>query len=941
MSEFADQTSRKSGADPTSCEAPELKALIAQLASQMAAAETRNARALDLIQDQLSQLSAKSQGARRSVPSHFATAFDKLEDAIADLARRVATAPRDAIEQPSHLQDTSSGLRGGVDSGGNPSSSTDRPAMAAASPGPAASQATVAPVVAVEPTAGYPGISAREEIGPGPQLGVAAAPIGFVEPAPQPVEEIPGTWDSDAAEALTRIYEHHASDLAPQGVPVDDDTIVAEAARMLASTANPIKAQLADNDRSWLDSRFADIAAEVASRLTPAVSEVSLDEISMRLADVEARMQSAFTDMVTRDDLSALPAIEQYLAEITNQFEASRQELDRVATIEQEVISLAERFSDERLAALARPLPTDANIDVALLADAVAARLAEAGNDPDGSAAPSEAERSVYEIRELVQSIVERQQSGGAQTNAMLDTMQQAMIRLLDRMDAIEHAQLALVDKVRATPDRGGPDRGTAAMAPGPASAQTDRANERAAAPSPGQDRPTMQGMQPRNITRQGGGDDGIPRVQRQAAPNLGNPQHAQPMMQAAAPGQSAPAQGTREAFIESARRAAQRAAERGPELTSSPSHIGSTAPISAPPRDDDEAEASTSSGTRARLWVAGLALTILAAGVGTYVMLPKGGEAPMARQLITPETLERERLEPRHDGDAQPVQQAGDRESRLDDPQAREFAALNGETAAYAASSQITPPLVTGATTQQAALAPDFAAARTTDATPLTGTALVPPAQIGPASLRTAATNGNASAEFEVGSRYAEGRGIDQDFKLAAQWYGRAAEKGFALAQYRLATLYERGLGVPRDLNAAKLWYMKAADQGTVKAMHNLAVLTAGQSTPDYRSAAIWFRRAAELGLSDSQFNIAILHQNGLGVAKDASEAYRWFSLAAKAGDTEANTQAKALRGQVEANRRGQIDGEVEAWQPAPYVPLANDPAVAGQAWQAGAQGT
>ena len=75
-----------------------------------------------------------------------------------------------------------------------------------------------------------------------------------------------------------------------------------------------------------------------------------------------------------------------------------------------------------------------------------------------------------------------------------------------------------------------------------------------------------------------------------------------------------------------------------------------------------------------------------------------------------------------------------------------------------------------------------------------------LPPAAVGPLSLRLAAANGNSSAEFEVGARFAEGKGPSQDFKAAARWYQRSASRGFAQAQYRLGTLYERGLGVPAD---------------------------------------------------------------------------------------------------------------------------------------------
>ncbi len=106
-----------------------------------------------------------------------------------------------------------------------------------------------------------------------------------------------------------------------------------------------------------------------------------------------------------------------------------------------------------------------------------------------------------------------------------------------------------------------------------------------------------------------------------------------------------------------------------------------------------------------------------------------------------------------------------------------------------------------------------------------------LPPLTVGPQSLRLAAADGNAAAEFEVATRIAEGKGTTQDPKEALRWYQRSASRGFVQAQYRVGTFYERGLAVERDLPRAMVWYQRAAEQGNVKAMHNLAVLSAGAS--------------------------------------------------------------------------------------------------------------
>ena len=130
------------------------------------------------------------------------------------------------------------------------------------------------------------------------------------------------------------------------------------------------------------------------------------------------------------------------------------------------------------------------------------------------------------------------------------------------------------------------------------------------------------------------------------------------------------------------------------------------------------------------------------------------------------------------------------------------------------------------------------------------------------PNKLLREAKAGNPAAEFEVGARLADGKGVPRDPKTAAKFWTRAAMRGLAPAQYRLGTAYEKGVGVPADIAQAKHWYLRAAERGNVRAMHNLGVLIAegNGGEPDYAGAAQWFRKAADLGVRDSQYNLAIL---------------------------------------------------------------------------------
>jgi localization factor PodJL len=164
-------------------------------------------------------------------------------------------------------------------------------------------------------------------------------------------------------------------------------------------------------------------------------------------------------------------------------------------------------------------------------------------------------------------------------------------------------------------------------------------------------------------------------------------------------------------------------------------------------------------------------------------------------------------------------------------------------------------------------------------------------PDGIGGPQLRAAAIKGDPAAAYEIGLRFAEGKGVAQNFDEAAKWYDRAAQAGLIPAIFRLGTFYEKGLGVKKDHELARRYYLKAAERGNAKAMHNLAALEAdgGGKGANYEGAANWFRKAADYGVADSQYNLGILYARGIGVEQNLAESFKWFSLAAAQGDADA----------------------------------------------------
>ena len=75
-------------------------------------------------------------------------------------------------------------------------------------------------------------------------------------------------------------------------------------------------------------------------------------------------------------------------------------------------------------------------------------------------------------------------------------------------------------------------------------------------------------------------------------------------------------------------------------------------------------------------------------------------------------------------------------------------------------------------------------------------------------------ATAGDPRAQTYMGFLYANGRGVVQNYIVAAEWYRAAAEQGDPTAQYMLGLMYDKGQGVPQDYVLASTWLNVAVAQ-------------------------------------------------------------------------------------------------------------------------------
>ena len=76
-------------------------------------------------------------------------------------------------------------------------------------------------------------------------------------------------------------------------------------------------------------------------------------------------------------------------------------------------------------------------------------------------------------------------------------------------------------------------------------------------------------------------------------------------------------------------------------------------------------------------------------------------------------------------------------------------------------------------------------------------------------------AEQGDADAQYNLGSMHKKGRGVPQNYKEAVKWYRLAAEQGLVEAQYNLGWMYGSGAGVVQDFIYAHMWWNIAASNG------------------------------------------------------------------------------------------------------------------------------
>ena len=156
--------------------------------------------------------------------------------------------------------------------------------------------------------------------------------------------------------------------------------------------------------------------------------------------------------------------------------------------------------------------------------------------------------------------------------------------------------------------------------------------------------------------------------------------------------------------------------------------------------------------------------------------------------------------------------------------------------------------------------------------------------------ATKASAESGNALAQFDLGTMYVSGEGVQKNVGEAIQWYKKSADQGHPTPQFILGVIYMAGEIVPRDLVKAVHWFRKAAEHEHAGAQSKLGLLCSlGEGAPQNDIEAVyWYKKAAEQGFAEAQGYLAVMYMTGRGgLCQDYVEGYKWINLAARDGDT------------------------------------------------------
>ena len=147
---------------------------------------------------------------------------------------------------------------------------------------------------------------------------------------------------------------------------------------------------------------------------------------------------------------------------------------------------------------------------------------------------------------------------------------------------------------------------------------------------------------------------------------------------------------------------------------------------------------------------------------------------------------------------------------------------------------------------------------------------------------------------QYRIGKMFCYGRGTEQDYEKAFEWFQRSAKQKNKFAQFSLANLYYYGSGVEKDLSQAFLWYQRSSSQGQPYAAYSIAQMYryGEYVTKDNDTAQRYYKQALsgflkiesdDMANDDLFYKLGQMFNLGLGTDSDVTKAIEYFKRSAE----------------------------------------------------------
>ena len=153
---------------------------------------------------------------------------------------------------------------------------------------------------------------------------------------------------------------------------------------------------------------------------------------------------------------------------------------------------------------------------------------------------------------------------------------------------------------------------------------------------------------------------------------------------------------------------------------------------------------------------------------------------------------------------------------------------------------------------------------------------------------LEDACATGTAGSCAELGTRFADGKGVTRDPERAAFFYDKACAGGDGDSCTLLGIAYHKGNGVARSPEHAAASFARACELGGAASCGNfgLALVNGDGVAKDAPRAFAYFMAACKSGSAASCSSLGAAYSMGVGVKANAGRAKRWFKKSCDAND-------------------------------------------------------